>query len=263
MKINLNKLKKDIRIVGNAVMKLYNQDFSIDHKQDSSPVTEADLLSNKLLVKILEKTNIPILSEEIKDNPERLNSNKLWIIDPLDGTKDFIQKTDEFSIMVGLVENGKPVLDIVYAPALDKIYYAEKGQGAFVESNGKTKKLKVSTHSNYQDWTILVSRNHLGKEEVTLSEKLNFKKKKPTGSIGVKLGIIAEGSAEMYLHAIDKTWEWDVAAAEIILNEAGGTVTDIDGEKMKFNKEVPKNFRGILATNGFRHEEIVQELKQM
>src|SRR6056297_3572822 len=133
MQIDILKLKEEIKKVGAEIMKLYEKDFEIKDKADSSPVTKADLLSNKLLVEILEKTNIPILSEEIKDNPERLSSDKLWIIDPLDGTKDFIQKTDEFSIMVALVEKGEPVLGIVYAPALGKIYYAEKNKGAYVE----------------------------------------------------------------------------------------------------------------------------------
>lgn len=283
--VNLKELKDEIRKVGDEIMKLYHQDINVQDKADSSPVTAADLLSNKLLVAILEKTNIPILSEEVKDSPERLDSDKLWIIDPLDGTKDFIQKTGEFSIMVGLIEKGEPVLGIVYAPALGKMYYAQKGEGAFLErrvesedlgeslsiplnkgdTGGlrfKSQRLKVSDKNDFKDWSILVSRNHLGKEEVKLAESLEFREKRPTGSIGVKLGIIAEGKAEMYLHAIDKTWEWDVAAAEIILKEAGGEVTDIDGEKMVFNKEVPKNFRGILATNGGRHGEIVEEIKK-
>ena len=286
MKIDVFELKDQIRKAGDEVMKLYHQEIDIQKKQDSSPVTEADLLSNNLLVEILKKTNIPILSEEIKDSPERLNSDKLWIIDPLDGTKDFIQKTDEFSLMVALIEKGKPILGIVYAPALGKLYYAQKGEGAFLElrveskENGvekednflvplnkgdtggfvKSRELRVSDKDNFEDWSILVSRNHLGKEEVALAEKLKFKAKVPTGSIGVKLGLIAEGKAEMYLHAIDKTWEWDIAAPQIILEEEGGKVTDIDGEKLVFNKKTPKNFRGILATNRRKHERIIKEL---
>ena len=116
---------------GDRVREIYESDFEVSKKDDNSPITKADLESNKIIRAALEKTGIPILSEEDVDDKSRLNSDKIWIVDPLDGTTDFVNRTGEFTIMVGLVENHVPVMGLIYWPTKQKLYYAERGMGAF------------------------------------------------------------------------------------------------------------------------------------
>ena len=256
-----NILKEVIEIVKNAgseVLKIYHQNYAIHKKQNKSPVTEADLISNKIIIKGLRKYGWPILSEESGDDLSRLKKEKVWIIDPLDGTKDFIQKTGEFSIMVALVKNGVSVLGIVYKPVGDKFYYALKNQGAFRKRKGRTKKLSVSNINKLSESIAVISRNHFRKEDAEIVKKLGISKMIKAGSVGVKIGLIAEKKAHIYFNASDKTCEWDTAAPQIILEEAGGKMTDINNEALRYNKKIVFNLNGILATNNKNHAKIAK-----
>lgn len=258
----LECLKKTTKKAGEKILKIYNQKYIIKNKRDGSPLTKADLVSEKIILEDLKKYNYGILSEETKRENNKF-SKKVWIIDPLDGTKDFIQKTGDFSVMIALVENSVPVLGIVYKPVNDKLYYAVKNQGAFLEYKGKTKKLDVSNIDKFSEGNLVLSRNHLKKEEIGFAKKLGVNKIIRVGSVGVKIGLIAEKKAHIYFNTSDRTCEWDTAAPQIILEEAGGKMTDINGDILRYNKKNPFNLSGILATNNKNHNKIVRALRNL
>lgn len=268
--MDLNDILKDVITVakqaGGKIMKYYQEDYTIKDKsaenEEYNPVTIADLESNKIIIKGLEKYGYGILSEESIDNEERLNKERVWIIDPMDGTSDFIDKTGEFVVMIGLVENNKVILGVVYNPPKDIVYYATINQGAFfIEENSAPEKLVVSNINNLLEVRMLTSRFHLSENVVKLFKDLHLKERIKCGSAGLKISLIAEARAECNINTSNKTKEWDVCAADIILSEAGGKLTDIRGEVFTYNKQDPTNYFGYIASNGIIHQEIVKSLK--
>ncbi|UFX82743.1 3'(2'),5'-bisphosphate nucleotidase CysQ family protein [Candidatus Absconditicoccus praedator] len=253
---NLEIAKQAILQAGEEVMKIYQKDFSIEYKGDQSPFTEADNKANEILISHLEQTNIKIFSEEIKDDYEsRKNEEYLWIIDPIDGTKDFINKTGEFSLMVGLIRKDQPVIGVVYQPSEGKLYFAEKGKGSFLETDQGTQEIQVDSSQKQ----ILTSRNHTSPADLEIIEKVGLENI-PCGSIGVKLGLIAEGKAGNYINLSNKLGQWDGCAPHIILEEAGGKVTDIYGKQVRYNQQSEKLENGFIATNGVFHQEILDAI---
>jgi len=264
MKIDIKEINNIAREAGEEILKFYAIDFDVSYKTNdkSSPFTEADLASNRIILERLKKHNFPILSEESVDDKARLNSEYVWMVDPLDGTSDFVGKTDEFSVMIGLVKDGNPILGVVYEPAKKIMYFAEKGKGAFMEKDGPVFKLEVSNKSKFKDMTILFSRNHLLDSDIKLCENLKIGKQIKRGSTS-KMCVIARGDAEIYVNTSDRTGEWDTCAPQVILEEAGGKVTDMDGNNLRYNKKIPKNKNGFVATNKTRHNDIVRELNNI
>jgi len=262
----LEKVIITAKKAGQVALSFYNSDYEIKDKGGDSPLTQADLEANKIILESLSDFGFGILSEEKEDSSERLEKDRAWIIDPLDGTKDFINKTGEFSIMIGLVEKvGKvfePVLGVVYLPAQDLFYYASKGRGAFKKEGGKNEeRIGVSHKDNFSDFKMVGSRFHSSDLEEELFQKLGFKNRVPCGSVGVKVCKIAEGGAELNLNSSDKTWEWDVCAPDAILREAGGIITDLDGNHFSYNKKDPRNLKGYIASNGLAHQRLIKEIK--
>ncbi len=253
---NLEIAKKGILKAWKEVMKIYQKDYNIAYKNDKSPFTEADNKANKILIWYLEETNIKIFSEEIKDNYEnRKNEEYLWIIDPIDGTKDFINKTWEFSIMVWLVYQNNPILWLVYVPSKDKLYFAEKWKWAYLQKDWNTKKIQI----NQERKQILTSRNHTSDTELELIKKL-WLENVPCGSIWVKLALIAEWKAGNYINLSNKANQWDACAPHIILEEAGGKVTDKYWNTIKYNQENSNLENWLIWTNWSFHEEILQNI---
>lgn len=257
--MNKSELLKLLFLAGKKVLSVYNSDFGEYEKEGGQPVTEADIASNEILISALEKTGISILSEESADSSERLGSDKLWIIDPLDGTSDFISKTGDFSIMVALVQRGQPVQASIYLPVSDTYYYAEKNKGAYKIINGISQKMTVSSITEHLEMRILLSRNHLGNAEKEVAERFNFKKRY-IGSAGIKLAKIAEGSGEIYINSSDKSSEWDTASGKLILEEAGGKITDVLGGEIVYNQPNPTHLNGYIATNNSGHQKIVDAI---
>lgn len=249
-----------VKKAGDKILEIYSSQKKpkIYRKEDTSPVTEADFLSQEILLKGLKKYGWKILSEETEDDLSRLKEEKIWIVDPLDGTREFLDKKGEFSVMVGLIVRGEPVLGVVYKPCGGKIYFAQKGKGAYLKENGKKPaKLEVSSTSSLQEAHLLVTRSHFEEFEKKFIQYCRINKVTPMGSIGVKLGQIAEGKADCYITASAKTSEWDICAPEIILKEAGGKVTDLKGESLVYNRREVKNPNGIVASNGKIHTELL------
>lgn len=235
-------IKKVIEIAkyaGNSILEIYNSDdFDTKIKEDKSPLTKADLVSNQVIVEELKDiSDIPIVSEELYvDYDIRKNWNIFWLVDPLDGTKDFIAKNGQFTVNIALIENKKPVMGIVYAPASNLMYWAEIGKGAF--KNGE----KIYNTSKRTELIGSDSNFHSSKATIDFFEKHNIKTIKRFGS-AVKFGKLAEGEIDIYPR-LNGTREWDTAAGHIIANEAGCKVIDIvSGKELSYNKEnIVNNF---------------------
>ncbi|MBH41551.1 MAG: 3'(2'),5'-bisphosphate nucleotidase CysQ [Candidatus Magasanikbacteria bacterium] len=244
---------------GNAIMSIYNKEYVIEKKKDNSLVTAADLAANTIIVAGLKNiSTYPILSEEIKDTSERLSHEFVWIVDPLDGTSDFIKKNGEFSVMIGLVQNNTPIFGVSYEPVTQKSYYAQKGVGAFVlEPETDPRKLHVSSISNITQMTVISSRSHPEKD--SFAKKLGITKQILSGGIGVKIGKMTEKKADIYYNTSPHTSIWDTCAPHCIIEEAGGKMTDLSGNPLVYNTKETKNMHGVLATNGIIHDHVSQE----
>lgn len=247
-------------------MKYYGKEYEIKEKGDikKSPCTTADEQSNAFIIHEL-KRNFPndaILSEESADDVSRLRYHRLWLVDPLDGTRDFIAQTNDFSIMIGLAVEGRPVLGVVFAPARDELYWAEKGKGAFLQQNGATRQIHVREE---QDWEklILVTRNTKDeRKEDVLVHDVGVSNVVSAGSIGVKLGLIASGRADVHINTNFLASQWDTCAPEIILEEAGGITTDLKGNTLAYNKkEIRHKFSFISASTPGLQKKILEKIK--
>ena len=252
---------------GERVREIYESDFEVSKKDDNSPITKADLESNKIIRAALEKTGIPILSEEDVDDKSRLNSDKIWIVDPLDGTTDFVNRTGEFTIMVGLVENHVPVMGLIYWPTKQKLYYAERGMGAFCSHSDTVDEciweaISVRETQNLEDCLALVSRHHLSDREKKILDHLKITH---TASIGSSLKVmeISSGMADVYLTTTNKMKQWDTCASFCIISEAGGKITDVVGNELVYNTDIVNHENGLLVTNGFVHDEVVSKISDL
>lgn len=260
-----NELKNATGIVkeaGRILLEYYHQDYEIEFKKGDGPVTEADIASNDFITGRLRELypDDGILSEESKDDFKRLEKNRVWSVDPMDGTREFVDKVGQFVSMIGLVENGKPVLGVVYQPTTDTLFSGVKGQGAFVLRNGEKSPLKVSDFSDTSQMRLVVSRSHRSPLVDAIMDSLGIEKDISSGSVGLKVGLMVEQKAELYIHPNSKTKEWDTCAPQIILEEAGGKITDCWGEPLRYNKKNVYNDKGFAASNGQAHSDIIEKI---
>jgi len=242
---------------GKTVMNVYNQEFSSTLKNDNEPLTEADLKSNQIIQKIISDSGYPILSEESPDDKKRLDSQKIWIIDPLDGTSDFIKKTGEFTIMISLVEDHIPILGVILWPTKSTLYLTQKGQGAFKSENGIWSRLSVSNVSELENCRAVGSRYHISEIEQNLIKRLNISQFTSKGS-SLKVADISSGNAELYFTTTNKIKQWDTCASYCLITEAGGKMTDMFGNDLKYNTERLNHENGLLVSNGLIHNHIIK-----
>jgi 3'(2'), 5'-bisphosphate nucleotidase len=230
---------------GTAILKIYARDFEVEYKVDESPLTEADKVSHNIIVQHLADTGLPVLSEESKAAPyaERSQWDRFWLIDPIDGTKEFIKKNGEFTVNIALIEYGRPVLGVVYAPVLETLYCGQldverKRAEAWKSTDCEGKSLSeimssamplstshgsLSTEKNLR---VVASRSHCGEETVSFIEQLEEKfgeAERVSKGSSLKLCMVADGSADIYPR-IAPTMEWDTAAAQAVVEAAGGKV---------------------------------------
>lgn len=224
---------------GKAAMAIYEQDFNVHYKGDKSPVTDADLAAHKVIVAGLKDidADIPILSEESSHIPwqTRQTWQTYWLVDPIDGTKEFIKKNGEFTINIALIENGKPVLGVVDAPALNTTYYAEVNHGAFKQTAEGTQSLKVVKKANQGLIKVVGSRSHPSEELAQYLTQFEQVDMVPKGS-SLKLCLVAENSADIYPR-LGPTSEWDTGAGHAIAEIAGATVTQLGGSPLLYNQK--------------------------
>lgn len=232
------------------IMKVYSQKFDVEIKSDDSPVTAADLKADAIIREYLGKKypEYAFLTEESKDNKERLNNDYVFIIDPVDGTADFVDRNDEFTTNIALAYKHEIVAGVVILPAQNYYYYAIKGQGAYKVQNEVITRIHVNEKT--EELTVLCSRFHLTDAEKTLIKKHSDKitTVKTFGS-SLKPCFIAEGLAEISYRLNDGTKEWDTAAFDIIVTEAGGYVLKPNGEKISYNRENVRNVEGYVVAN--------------
>lgn len=240
MKELLNNIIEIAVKAGEEIMTVYNSnDFNVELKNDDSPLTRADIAANDVIVAALGQLtpDIPILSEESAKAPYELRKEwtKFWLVDPLDGTKEFIKRNGEFTVNIALIENGVPILGVVYAPVLETTYSAADGIGAFKqEKENLTQQIKTADHRD-QKLKVVASRSHAGPDLQEFLDSLGDYDVISMGS-SLKLCLVAEGKAHLYPR-LGPTMEWDTGAAHAVVNAAGGKVTDLDKEPLQYNKE--------------------------
>lgn len=239
----LDKVVAIAHQAGEHLKTFYAKSVSIQIKADKTPVTEADLFVSQFVIDQLTQLtpDIPVLSEESRHIPlaERAKWQEYWIIDPLDGTQQFIDRTDQFSVIIALVQQNRPVLGVIHAPILAKTYYAVNASGAFLIEKGKCHALNA-THNNREkrlennrlQITIGTSNSQKIAQSVQPAYDVAFLK---YGSSSLKAGLVAEGKADCYVRLGD-TGEWDTAAAEVLLSESGGAIFDLNFAPLTYNQ---------------------------
>ncbi|HFA49041.1 MAG TPA: 3'(2'),5'-bisphosphate nucleotidase [Bacteroidetes bacterium] len=235
-------LLKTAQQAGAAILDVYNSDdFGVEHKKDDSPLTKADKAANKIICEGLKKLPLlyPIISEENKqaDYRERKNWHRCWLIDPLDGTKEFIKRNGDFTVNIALVEKGQVVLGVVGIPFFDEKYWAVKGAGAFKIKNGEQTQIHVAQfQKSDKGLNILASRSHLNEETRNFISKFDEPVLVARGS-ALKFLLVATGEAHIYPR-LAPTMEWDTGAAQIVLEEAGGKVLVHEtGMPLRYNRK--------------------------
>jgi len=242
---------------GEQVMQIYNSQFTHTLKKNNEPVTEADIASDKIIHKELSSTDYPILSEESSDSKERLNHSRVWIVDPLDGTSDFVNKTGEFSIMIGLIHDGIPIIGVVFNPVQNILYIAEIRKGAYQKKDNTWQKMNVSPVDDVSKAKAVVSRHHLSSKDESFLKELGVSSFIQKGSAGLKISEVASGEADLYFAMTDNMKQWDTAAAYSIITEAGGRITDMNGDELIYNTKDVYHKNGILVTNNLLHSTVV------
>lgn len=247
---------KDISIqAGKEILKIYHDPAlskEIEHKSDNSPLTLADKASNKVIVKSLKENfpDIPILSEEEKRVEYSIRSKwkKFWLVDPLDGTKEFIKRNGEFTVNIALIEKGYPTLGIIYAPELNTLFVGDSINGLAYKINKDGKKTGLEVNHKGADRIAVGSRSHSSQEEANLLKQYDVKDTISVGS-SLKFCMVAEGKADIY-YRHGPTMEWDTGAGQAIVEAAGGTVTNmVTGKRFDYNKENLLN--GSFLVKGF------------
>jgi 3'(2'), 5'-bisphosphate nucleotidase len=255
------RVAKKLAIEAGAIlMGYYQQAISVDWKAPGDPVTAADREASEFIVTSLRR-EFPgdgILSEEEADDATRLEHKQVWMIDPMDGTREFIDHREDFAVQIGLVDEGTPVLGVVYQPVKDKLYYAAQGSGAFMTSAGMTTELHVSTEHIASRMTLAVSRSHRSARVDAIRQQLRITETIAMGSVGLKAGLVCEGRAHIYVHPGSKTHLWDTCGPEAILREAGGRMTDISNRPLRYTEAEHRNLHGLIATNSIVHDRVVQ-----
>ena len=232
----LSEVEAIARAAGAAIMDIYSRPIAVTEKADHSPLTEADQAAHALIEQQLGQLSLtlPVLSEE--DTAAFAGADlqgRYWLIDPLDGTKEFIKRNGEFTVNIALIDQGKSVLGVVYAPALDVCYRAAIGLGAEkIDAAGKLSALKVATHQAGRPWRLVGSRSHGGEEMPALLAQLGEHELVPMGS-SLKLCLVAEGSADVYPR-LGPTSLWDTAAAQCVVEQAGGRVLQLNGQPLSY-----------------------------
>ena len=234
---NINKLIEISIDAGEAIMDIYKSDFDFKKKNDKSPLTVADICSHEIILDSLYKLDpkIPILSEESSDIPyaERSSWNEYWLIDPLDGTKEFINRNGEFTVNIALIKNNKPIIGVIHSPVLQETYWGSKIDGSyFIKNQSQPEMINVSPQQG-GTLRVLASRSHMSDELNQVLSKRNDTKIIKMGS-SLKFCLIAKGEADIYPR-YGPTSEWDIAAGHAIVKFAGGTINSLCGNKLRYN----------------------------
>ena len=253
------------QLAGDEVVKLRAGDaLAVELKPGDEPVTVADRRASELILAGLAArfAGDPVISEELPPAPGAFGAPRLWLVDPIDGTKDFIRGTDGFSVMIGLVAAGRPVMGVVHQPTLARTFYATPA-GAFVATREGTRVLAVSSVADAASARLVASASHRSSDIDRVKTTLGIADERNIGSVGVKLSLIAAGDYDLYVNPRTKTKAWDTCAPEAILARAGGKLTDLFGAPIEYSLAGSgdlRHRRGLVATNARIHDEVVAKL---
>jgi 3'(2'), 5'-bisphosphate nucleotidase len=248
------------RIAGAEAMRMQRGELGVEMKPGDEPVTLADRRASELIVAGLAESfpGDPIISEELALAPGAFGAPRFWLVDPIDGTKDFIRGEDGYSVMIGLVCDGRPVVGVVYQPVIDRLFHGTP-EGAVMVGGGETRRLAVSDVAAAADVRLVASKSNRTSELDSVKRELGIANELNIGSIGVKLCVIAAGMRDLYVNPVAKTKVWDTCAPEAILVPAGGRLSDLFGNPIDYSRELAHR-RGLVASNGRVHDEVIEKL---
>ncbi len=236
---------------GNKIMEIYNTDFEVYSKDDESPLTKADKEANEIIVSKLKEVypQYSILSEESKEDETRFSNEYCFVVDPLDGTKEFVKKNGEFTVNIALVYKGKSILGVIYAPVLNELYYGYEGFGSYLENVKTNEVKKIEVTNKTTDLIMVASKSHSSEKEANLidSNKDKISENISKGS-SLKGCMVATGEADVY-YRFGLTCEWDTCAMQCIVEEAGGIFKQMDNTDMTYNRKNTLNEKGFYIVN--------------
>tara|TARA_Y100000588_G_C14279772_1_gene936347 strand:- start:10270 stop:11094 length:825 start_codon:yes stop_codon:yes gene_type:complete len=265
-KLNLiEEVVKLSRDAGESILAIYNDsNLDFNFKEDNTPLTSADIASNNVIVKGLKKITpeLPILSEEGSDIPYSIRSkwDQYWLIDPLDGTKEFLKRNGEFTVNIALIKNGRPILGVIYVPVNNEIFYGYKDGGSFYEK-GKNSAKKIEVANDYQGpIRIVSSRSHTNKQLISFIKNIKNKKVLSIGS-SLKFCLIASGKADIYPR-FGPTSEWDTAAGDAIVKFAGGSIMTEKKEELIYNQKESLLNPNFIAYSNNKYNDMFTRKKE-
>ncbi len=250
------------RKAGEVILSIYAQDFSVSFKGANDPVTEADRKANTIIVNGL-TTQFPhdhVVAEESPLPSVLPDEARVWYVDPLDGTKEFISRNGEFSIMIGLTLKGRPQMGLVYWPTRDQLFVGITDDSAWMETDGSRQPLKATHRKNPPNLSLVASRSHRSPALSHLHQALPISEEHPMGSVGLKIGFIAQGGADFYTEPGPFTKAWDACAPEAIIRGAGGCFTDVHGNPIQYGANNFRNVHGIVGSTNDCHQQVLKAL---
>jgi 3'(2'), 5'-bisphosphate nucleotidase len=248
------------RAAGVEVMKLRGGELGVEMKLGNEPVTVADKRASELIVAGLKArfASDALISEELPSTEATLAAQRIWLVDPIDGTKDFIRGSEGFSVMIGMARAGRPVLGVVHQPAVDRTFFATPDGGAHVLTADGVTPLAVSSIASASEVRLVASASHRSPELDQVKQTLGISNEQNVGSVGVKLCLIAMGVRDLYVNPATKTKVWDTCGPEAILTRAGGRLSDLFGDPVDYREM--RQPRGLVASNGHVHAEVIAKL---
>ena len=264
LKRELNVAVRLARQAGQMIVATCQTGLDVDYKGEDQPVTAADRAADEFIGASL-RAAFPddgLLTEESRDDLSRLEKERVWIVDPLDGTTEFITATGEYTVQIALAMHGHPVLGVVYQPVQAKLFYAVQGHGAYQLQDGRAIALHVSTESDPARMCLVASHSHYSSFVEAARQALRIQRVHRAGSVGFKIGLLVQGMCDLYL-ATTVSREWDLCAPHALLLEAGGTLTNLCGEALVYNKAEVAECKGLIGSNGLAHARIVEILASL
>jgi 3'(2'), 5'-bisphosphate nucleotidase len=260
----LEVAEKAARTAGEVILRYYARgDVEVETKADATPVTIADREANAAIVDVLQAAfaGDAILSEELPDDSARLSASRIWIVDPLDGTRDFVHRTGEFAVHVGLAVGGRAVVGAVHVPVTGATYSAQLGGGAWRSSYEGRVRVRVSPIGQLPEVRVGVSKLNPSPTLAPFLAKTGLAARTVGMGASVKFMALAEGRLDAVINASTSEHEWDTCAPEVIVREAGGTITDLDGLDFRYNQPLLSHPRGSLASNGACHALLLSTIR--
>lgn len=254
------------RGAGDMVLAIRNQGLVVDFKAGEEPVTRADREASSYIVAGLHAAfpGDVVISEELDVDPLRTSASRVWYVDPIDGTRDFIRGADGFAVMIGLCIDGVPVLGVVYQPTTDRIFFAAPGVPAQLQDgDGEAQQMAVSTISDPAQSRLAASASHRSSDIDRVKKQLGIRDELNVGSVGLKLCLIAAGLRDLYVNPAAKTKVWDTCAPEVILASAGGRLSDLYGRTIDYRCEDLRHHHGLVASNGRLHLAVTTQMSQL